>query len=977
MSNSLSQRASVASSLAPKNLCEKLKIGFWNARSLKNKTSLVTDYMMEHDIDIYLLAESWLKDEDEFEIGELQGNLYRYIAVPRVDRPGGGVACLFKKHLKVTKSAISKKNTFEYMEVVLDHMGKKTTFVTVYRPEPSGRNRYIMSDFFDEFTRFLAHYHSIKGDVIIVGDFNFHINKRSSVLAKKFLNILKMFELKQHISSPTHESGNTLDLLITHADTSLKHTVDEQNSDHNNILFELSIHKPIAAKKIISFRKTKDIDIDKFKIDLKNRFEMLNDSQVNTPKTPNDLHTLMMAYESSKAIFDNHAPETKRLITIRNPTPWNTSDIRPAKIAKRKAEKKWRRTKQTIDYHAYKEAKNSYNKLLNDMRTKEIAKRIKDNNKNSKNMFKALNSILHRKQELPLPPHGDEKTLANSFCKFFEEKVSKIRQRVDSNNSIDDHSEPLTYIGKPLTGFKLLSETEVKQILLKMNNKHCEMDPLPFWLLKECIDEFLPIITQIINASLQTGTMPQSLKHAHIIPTLKKNNLELIMKNYRPVSNLQYLGKAIESTVISQYLDHLTENKLHDAKQSAYKKFHSTETLLIKIHNDIMSSLGRNEVVLLTLLDLSAAFDTIDHNILLNRLEKREGVEGTALEWIRSYLSGRTQSVKVNNTESDSVPLKYGVPQGSKLGPVLFNSYIAPVSEIAKNNNIEDEKYADDHQLILAFRPKHQQDQWAALSQMEKCIKEIRNFLQDNKLCNNSEKTEFLLIGTPSQLKQIQIDNISIDNTKITTVDKARNLGVIFDKFMTMENQVNKACRNTYFNIRNISKIRRYLTKEDSKTVVNALVTPHLDYGNGLLMGIKKNLLNKMQIAQNSAVRLIQKVPRHEHITKYRKQLHWLPIQARIEFKILSMTWKALNKQAPGYLSNLLSLNTASMNLRSKSRMMLEIPEAYGTNNFADRAFNRSAPHLWNKLPDKVRKAETISSFKKSLKTHLFNKYYP
>ena len=440
-------------------------------------------------------------------------------------------------------------------------------------------------------------------------------------------------------------------------------------------------------------------------------------------------------------------------------------------------------------------------------------------------------------------------------------------------------------------------------------------------------------------------------------------------------NNLQFLGKAIESAVIAQYLDHLSINNLHDAKQSAYKKFHSTETLLTKIHNDIMCSLGRGEVVMLVLLDLSAAFDTIDHDILLNRLEKRYGIKGNALKWFRSYLSDRTQSVIVNDTESNIQHLKYGVPQGSKLGPILFNSYIAPVSEIASNHNITDEKYADDHQLILAFKPKQCQDQKEAILKMEKCIKDIRQFLLENKLSNNSEKTEFLFLGTPAHLKQIQINEIGIDGVKVQAVNSAKNLGVVLDNYMTMEKQVNKMCKNVYFNIRNLSMIRNHLDTEDTKTAVNALVTPHLDYGNGLLLGIKKNLINKLQVAQNSAVRLIEKVSRRQHITDLRKRLHWLPIPARIEFKILSMTWKALHNQAPGYLVDLLKQRSTSRNLRSINRMILDIPGAYGTNKFADRAFYRSAPQLWNRLPDEVRLAVSLNSFKKALKK-LSGQYY-
>ena len=192
--------------------------------------------------------------------------------------------------------------------------------------------------------------------------------------------------------------------------------------------------------------------------------------------------------------------------------------------------------------------------------------------------------------------------------------------------------------------------------------------------------------------------------------------------------------------------------------------------------------MDNGQVVMLVLLDLSAAFDTIDHDILLDRLNKRYGITGSALKWFRSYLTGRTQSVIVNGTESGKRPLLYGVPQGSKLGPILFNSYIAPLSELVRKHEIEDEKFADDEELILAFSTDSELGQKLARQRMISCIADIRDYLKSNKLCNNGDKTELLIIGTKKQLAKLKIHSIRVNGIIIKKASHVRNLGVIFDE---------------------------------------------------------------------------------------------------------------------------------------------------------------------------------------------------
>ncbi len=322
--------------------------------------------------------------------------------------------------------------------------------------------------------------------------------------------------------------------------------------------------------------------------------------------------------------------------------------------------------------------------------------------------------------------------------------------------------------------------------------------------------------------------------------------------------------------------------------------------------------------------------------------------------------------------------LKYGVPQGSKLGPLLFASYIAPLSTVVAKTEADDEKFADDEQLALAFKLKPVQNQTKGKFNMEGCIVDVRDFLFKNMLSNNGDKTEFLLVGSPQQLKKVDFDTIKVGNVDVKAVDKVRNLGVIFDKHMTMEAHVNKLSGTCFSNIKSLSDIRENISDDHAKIVTNAMVTSHLDYGNALLYGIHKKLTNKLQLVQNAAARVIDKKLKYDHITETRKKLHWLPMEARSKFKILKLTWQALNNMAPKYLENLISLKRPGIhNLRSNNRKLLEVPNRLNNSKYGDRAFVNAAPKLWNELPSDLQNAPSLTNFKKKLKTHLFRIHYP
>ncbi|XP_077994337.1 uncharacterized protein LOC144448062 [Glandiceps talaboti] len=254
---------------------------------------------------------------------------------------------------------------------------------------------------------------------------------------------------------------------------------------------------------------------------------------------------------------------------------------------------------------------------------------------------------------------------------------------------------------------------------------------------------------------------------------------------------------------------------------------------------------------------------------------------------------------------------------------------------------------------------------------METAVLDIKSWMTQNKLQLNDGKTEVLLIRSQFMRIPRPIDSINIGSCSVDLVNYARNIGVTFDDKHTLRKHITITCNSIYYNLRKIGRIRRYLTSEACENLVHALVSCKLDYCNGLLYGLASKDITHLQHAQNTAARIVSRRKKSDHISPVLKDLHWLPVYYRIHYKILLMTYKALNNAAPSYISDLISYKHAPRVLRSNNKGLLHIPPCK-LKSYGERAFSRAAPQLWNSLPVALRQSPTLDKFRKDVKTHLF-----
>jgi hypothetical protein len=919
-----------------------------------NKTPDIMEHLLDRDPSIVFLSETWLKSNRNNVTSLVKD--YGYVLLHNIRKnrekdTGGGVGILMKMDLKHKRVAHKQFSSFEHIIIRIPVADRTSLLlVSIYRV-------LFVSNavFLDEIVTLFEMLVTRKENFILAGDVNIHMDE-DYIYANKFKDILDTFNMVQHVNFPTHKQGHTLDIVVTFGDNPIITSIvsNEYDLSHHFLIdFHAAIIPEAKQEKEITYRKLKNIDPETFINNVSEKMDLSSESFGDNMRTYNKV---------LRETLDEHAPVKSKTIKVVPNAPWFDGEYASLRKQRRKAEKQYKKSQLPSDKEKYRSLRQQTTQLAHEKKCSYYGEKLEGTN--NKVLYSTIKKLLDDEPEVVLPESTSDIDLANSFLNFFTKKIEKIRDTFtkDSRVVVEEYDTVLT----KLSTFDVATEDEIRQIVLSFGIKCSPDDPVPSAILKTYSDIFIPIWLKLVNMSLEQGTM-DCLKNAVLLPLIKQ--LDSIMdkenfKNYRPVSNLLFIGKLIERIVSIRLNKHMTINDLHSDFQHGYKKGHSTETLLLKVVNELLISCDKNLPSIVLLLDLSAAFDTVDQSKLLDILKHDIGIEGVALKWFESFLKGRTQKVKIGNSYSDESDLDYGVAQGSVLGPDLFNIYARSLKKYVAPASFSIFGFADDHQLLKTFLPFLQV--YALDGDINNCFRLITEWMNYFFLRLNAGKTKILVILPPSLRNTVLIQGTFIDGKCIRFVHSAKNLGVILDDELSFKEQITKVVKSCFLSIRKLCKIKAFLTFEQLRTAVSALVFSKMDYCNSLYFGINATLLMKLQYVQNSAARLVRKRNHFYGSTvDVIRHCHWLRIKERIIFKICLIVRKCLNGTAPHCLSGMLKHVSST-----RTTKLVQFPYI---SSFGNRCFARVGPKLWNLLPANVRAETEVVKFKTLLKTFLFD----
>ena len=941
-----------------------------NSRSVLNKLEHL-EYIVEvTDADIICLCETWLDESTPQNCTLLNG--YNLIRKDRNDKfkekyskgHAGGVAILHKKQIQIEK--MNELND-DVEEILWIRVKAKPSFLlsVIYKPSYSDMIKSETEESILETN--LGKAAAKSRNLIVVGDFNIDMLTKSK--EKTSLNhIFKSYNMKQLIKKPTRidpvtQNKKTIDhIWISDDMKELKGSNTTIGiSDHLGIFLKLANKiKPKVPPKI-KIRNYKKYNKDNFNTEVASRMKNSNFDELLSQNVQTSLKLLIETISESAG---RHAPFIE--IKPKNdekPAPWYTAEL-SALI----------RTKNQLLFDSYLYGRKKFKKRIDQLQNKINKKKKYLKRKFTKNeldkagndatkLWKLLNILINRQNsQQAAEPSNMSQQKANDFNKFFATVGSKYQRHTfkDKESIISEHNNECF-------SFKHESENSITKIIDSLKLKTAVgIDGIGANLIKDLKSTIVPYLTRIINKAYDLHIFPEQLKKAIITPIFKEGNLDEI-SNYRPISVLTIICKIFERSASNQIAKYLLEEHKINPHQHAYQPAHSTTTCLAEILNEIYFLLDKNQYVALAKLDLSKAFDSINHNLLIQKLCYL-GLDKNSVKWISSYLENRLHITKFQNFTSNEHQAETGVPQGSILGPLLFLCFVNDLPS-AFENICKMFGYADDTQLVITAPTLE-----GLKVKIEESILAAQHWYDENNMKVNASKTELVIFKSKRNTNpQIEI-KVPQTRKKITPKPYIKVLGVHIDSSLSFEKHINLLKRRTMNTTRNLHRVNHLIPTDKQLILYNALVSVQWNYADVIYNGCNEKSKKSLQIVQNFAARSMTKNKKYDSATQSLRQLKLLKLHQRRAIHESVFIHKIMLSKTPANLYEQYRKYFFKSNTRATEKGLMKIPK-HKSSKFKKSPLYRTIKS-WNDTPTDIPK-DNIKKHKTTLQNLMIKTTYP
>ena len=933
----------------------------------------ISEIISEHNFHILALTETNVDSSISNALLNIDGyNIYRQ---DRSTGNWGGVAIYVQNHIpvKVRDDLLTAGVEAIWLQIQLPYL-KPLLIGCCYR-QPSANVNFLdlMCDMLDRVC-------DMNYEVYFLGDMNINWHMKTCSLRSKLLSCANTCNMTQVIKSSTRifsradglKTSTCIDLLFTNAAElcSKAIVIPVGCSDHHLIAIARKTKVPKSGQKIIFQRMFKKFDESKYY----NEVNAIDWSTVLEESDPNG--ALSVFYELLMPIIEKHAPLRKKTVKHAK-APWLDEEMRDQMMARDRAKAEAIRSGESQQWDTYRKMRNYVTKLNKAKKRAHYQNKIVQARLDGNMMWKTLNEMMGRKgKSTPsfIEVNGQYLTkpldIANYFSGYFSNKIQSLCDDLPAiNENNNSHGKLIAEIMHSKS-CKFAFDDINADTILKIFNKSKETSPgvdnIHMKLLKPVANLIALPVAHVINVSFKSGIFPSDWKMAKVIALPKNSKESFSGKNSRPISLLPALSKIMEQITYEQIQHYFCENELNTVYQHAYKKGHSTATALAQMTDDWMTEIDENKLVGAVLLDQSAAFDVLNHRILLNKLHCY-GFEPLALELVRSYLTDRKYTVYFNGSYSEQRAVSRGVPQGSSLGPLLYSIFMNDLPLILNHSTVA--MYADDSTVYASACTVE------ALSQtLNKELELIEEWMVNNKLILNKGKTKCIMLGTTHSLKDDPLLHLKMGDTDIEQVPEVKLLGIIIDKHMTWNSQIEQIVQKMGRGLAVIKHCKALMPKHLIKQVVQAIVLSHLQYCTVIWSSTTENNLKRLQVAQNKAARLILQCPYRTHVSSMHMKLAWLTVEHRIQYALGCYMKNIIRTKTPAVLYRNLSffsdIHSYFTRQAAEDRCLLPLSRI----NYKQNTTYYRAMVEWNKYPLFLVQEENIIHFKKKFKLFLFTR---